>query len=752
MIRKALFTLLILLSFVFIPWQYIRGQVPQTINYQGILTQSNGAVVTDGNYNLTFNLYTALANGTKLWSETQSVVVVKGIFSVVLGSVTPISLPFNKQYYLGITVGTGSELTPRIQLTSSAYSFHAAGADSITGKSTITSTNIAGGQVVKSINALKDSVTIAAGTNVSITPSGNTLTIAASASPIGNNSITSSNIAGGQVVKSINALKDSVTIAAGTNVSITPSGNTLTIAASASPIGNNSITSANIAGGQVVKSINALKDSVTFAAGTNVSITPSGNTLTFAAPIGNNAITNGNIASGQVVKSINALKDSITLVSGTNIAINQIGNNLIISSTGGGSGTITGVTAGTGMSGGGTSGSVTLGITNGGVGTTQLASGAVTSATIASGQVVKSINTLKDNVTIAAGTNISITPSGSTLTIAAAGGGSGTITGVTAGTGMSGGGTSGNVTLNASVPFTISGSSNNGIISGTNSGNGDGVDGSSGGGNGVSGTCSQPSGNGVYGASNSPMSNGVYGTTSDPGSDGVYGENTNLETYGAIGSGNPPGAVYGYSPNYYGVYGYSYNAYGVWGISNNSIGVYGYSEFSTSIYAEGNFSATGTKAATVKLNNGSKVQLYCEEAAEVYFTDYGEGTLVNGKVHIKLDPDFLQTVTIDSHHPIKVFVQLEGDCKGVYVTNKTAAGFDVVELQAGLSNAHFSYRVVCKRKYFEDERMPTEEQAGLTTHKMMETAWPEVIADKKAEQYKMKAAQDQKKTVKGIKK
>ena len=84
-------------------------------------------------------------------------------------------------------------------------------------------------------------------------------------------------------------------------------------------------------------------------------------------------------------------------------------------------GTITGLTAGTGLTGGGASGNVSLGIANGGVNTLQIADNAVTAAKIATGQVVKSFNGSFDNVTLAAGSNISITPSGDTLTIASAG-------------------------------------------------------------------------------------------------------------------------------------------------------------------------------------------------------------------------------------------------------------------------------------------------------------------------------------------
>jgi hypothetical protein len=109
------------------------AQVPKMISYQGVLTDASGTVVPDGNYSLTFKLYDVATGGTPLWTEVQSVEVSKGIFSVILGSVAPLNLSFNKPYYLGVTVGTGAELSPRIPLTSSGYSFRAVNADSING-------------------------------------------------------------------------------------------------------------------------------------------------------------------------------------------------------------------------------------------------------------------------------------------------------------------------------------------------------------------------------------------------------------------------------------------------------------------------------------------------------------------------------------------------------------------------------------------------------------------------------------------
>lgn len=85
------------------------------------------------------------------------------------------------------------------------------------------------------------------------------------------------------------------------------------------------------------------------------------------------------------------------------------------------------------------------------------------------------------------------------------------------------------------------------------------------------------------------------------------------------------------------------------------------------------------------------------ESPEILFTDYGDGQLVNGKAIIKLDPIFSKNIIVNEKNKIKVFVQLEGDCNGVYVTNKTANGFEVHELKGGTSNVTFSYEVVANR-------------------------------------------------------
>jgi hypothetical protein len=96
--------------------------------------------------------------------------------------------------------------------------------------------------------------------------------------------------------------------------------------------------------------------------------------------------------------------------------------------------------------------------------------------------------------------------------------------------------------------------------------------------------------------------------------------------------------------------------------------------------------------------------MFCPEAPEILFQDYGMGELVNGKAHIELDPILTNNIYIDDEHPMKVFIQLEGDCKGVYVTNKSATGFDVIELQSGTSNVPFSWTIVANRSDSKDNQ------------------------------------------------
>ncbi len=229
--------------------------------------------------------------------------------------------------------------------------------------------------------------------------------------------------------------------------------------------------------------------------------------------------------------------------------------------------------------------------------------------------------------------------------------------------------------------------------------------------------------------------NGSYSYATDVQGTGVLGVGNNAANIGALAAGSG-GAFTGTYAGAYGLGLNTGNGTGVIGVGNNlpnaltlsqgsggaffgnTVGVYGYSatigggfggyfENSGADYAyvggnQGGTSykiiGTGTVATIVDRTDGSKATMFCAESPEILFQDYGTGKLVNGKVHISLDSIFSNNIFVDANYPLKVFVQLNGDCKGVYVTNRSATGFDVIELNSGTSNTEFTWTVVANRK------------------------------------------------------
>ena len=226
-----------------------------------------------------------------------------------------------------------------------------------------------------------------------------------------------------------------------------------------------------------------------------------------------------------------------------------------------------------------------------------------------------------------------------------------------------------------------------------------GVYGGSGAGSGVLGN--------YNGTNTSNTRSGVTGICSTPaataGGSGVYGYNSiasGNQRMGVLGSYN--GAAYGL-----GVVGIGFGG-GIMA-GNNDVAVVGWraNNSNYSGYFNGNHViANGTKSASVPTSQGNQL-LYVTESPEVWFEDLGGEKLVNGEVIVHLDPLFLETVVIDETHPMRVFIQMEGESEEVFVTKGTTS-FTVKERNKGNSNADFSYRVMAKRVYFEDHRFGSD--------------------------------------------
>jgi len=206
------------------------------ISYQGKLNAGTGPA--SGNYDMTFSVWNASAGGALIGGPitNNSVVVNNGVFSL--------SLDFGADVFNGAsswleiavrTNGGGSftTLSPRQAVLATPYSLLANKASNLTG---LLPANQLGGTIAPAQLPSVMLTNAQTGVNLSGTFSGNGagLTALNAANLVG--TLGASNIATAQVVKSINSLKDNVTFVAGSNISLNTNANSIQI--SATPAGS----------------------------------------------------------------------------------------------------------------------------------------------------------------------------------------------------------------------------------------------------------------------------------------------------------------------------------------------------------------------------------------------------------------------------------------------------------------------------------------------------------------------------------
>jgi hypothetical protein len=143
------------------------------------------------------------------------------------------------------------------------------------------------------------------------------------------------------------------------------------------------------------------------------------------------------------------------------------------------------------------------------------------------------------------------------------------------------------------------------------------------------------------------------------------------------------------------------------------------------IDVSGDLGCTGTKSAVVPVDGGTrKVALYAVESPENWFEDFGSGQLSNGTVTVALEPTFRQTVNTDTDY--HVFLTPNGDSRGLYVTQKTAVSFEVREQGGGTSSVAFDYRIVARRKGYEQIRL-ADKTREMTPPRLKRSDGPPVV-------------------------
>lgn len=119
--------------FIILSFSSVYAEVPKMINYQGKITTPQGALI-DTTVKIAFAIWSDSTGGDSLWGEVQSSVVVeKGIFSVLLGSVNeiPDSVFDGSVRCLGVKVGDDVEMTPRKAIVSVGYAYRSEYADTV---------------------------------------------------------------------------------------------------------------------------------------------------------------------------------------------------------------------------------------------------------------------------------------------------------------------------------------------------------------------------------------------------------------------------------------------------------------------------------------------------------------------------------------------------------------------------------------------------------------------------------------------
>jgi hypothetical protein len=184
---------------------------------------------------------------------------------------------------------------------------------------------------------------------------------------------------------------------------------------------------------------------------------------------------------------------------------------------------------------------------------------------------------------------------------------------------------------------------------------------------------------------------------------------------GVQGLSHDAQGVLGRSTDGIGVQGVSTNNFGAGGTTNKAgfSGLFGYGAvpgssgfyaaavsganagfFSGRVDVQGDFTATGIKSAAVKDRKGQYRRMYCQEAPEPWFEDFGTADLRNGRAEVVLDAEFDEVVKGDDY---RVFLTEIGDCGGLYVSRKGPHRFEVRSRGGASASGKFDFRVVARR-------------------------------------------------------
>ena len=444
------------------------AQVPQLINYQGRLGVDD--TPASGTYRITFAFYPVAQGGTAIWSEVHDVVVAEGIFSVLLGTFSPLAEVLQadqSELYLGVRVGEAAELTPRLRVGSTAFALRAGEAAAVADGSVtadalapgavtasklvdgaVTASKLSADAAVTSLNGQRGDLLLEAGSNVSLARDGNRLTISAAGGSDGGGDITAvvagEGLTGGATAGSATLeLSDGgVTEAKLADGSVSEA-KLADVAVTTAKLGPAAVTEAKLADAAVTAA-KVAPSAVTEAKLANLSVSSGklADGAVTAAKLSNNAVTETRLANNAVTASKLA-NNAVTepKLAGNAVTEAKLADGAVTAAKLGAAAVTDAKLADAAVT--------EPKLADAAVTASKLADGAVTASKLSADAAVTSLNGQRGALALAAGTNVTIDETAGTLTISAAGGsgGGGDITAVAAGEGLTGGGTEGEVTL-----------------------------------------------------------------------------------------------------------------------------------------------------------------------------------------------------------------------------------------------------------------------------------------------------------------
>jgi hypothetical protein len=128
------------------------------------------------------------------------------------------------------------------------------------------------------------------------------------------------------------------------------------------------------------------------------------------------------------------------------------------------------------------------------------------------------------------------------------------------------------------------------------------------------------------------------------------------------------------------------------------------------VTVKGSLKVTGTKSSVATLADGREVTLYAVESPDNWFEDFGAARLQDGAAVVPMDPTFVQSVNTDMDY--HVFLTPNADCRGLYVAQKSPTSFEVREVGGGHSNIPFDFRIVARRRGYEQVRPADKDKIG----------------------------------------